>query len=280
MSETWQTNRYLIARRVVQVTIIALLAAGQHWGWTLLTGNLSFSRFAGTVPLADGYAVLQMFCAGAAVATEVLIGAAIAVVFYGVLAGRAFCAWVCPVNLVTDTANWLRRRIGLPDEEPGQSGHPEQPGRSLGRNLRFWLLGLSLVLSLLLGIPAFEEISPVGMAHRGLVFGMGLGWVVMLALFVFDLTVRRNGFCGHVCPLGAFYLLLSRFAALRIAHDHARCTLCMECHEVCPEPQILQWIGQRSGFIPAGACTNCGRCVDVCRDDALAFGLRQTIRKM
>ena len=49
---------------------------------------------------------------------------------------------------------------------------------------------------------------------------------------------------------------------------------------MCPEPQILEWIGERSDFIPAGACTNCGRCVDVCRDGALAFGLRKTIRKM
>jgi ferredoxin-type protein NapG len=37
-------------------------------------------------------------------------GCAIVVVFYALVGGRVFCSWVCPVNVVTDAAAWLRRR--------------------------------------------------------------------------------------------------------------------------------------------------------------------------
>lgn len=58
--------------------------------------------------MADPYATLQMFAAGVIVGTDVLIGAAIVIIFYGLIGGRAFCSWVCPINMVTDLANWIR----------------------------------------------------------------------------------------------------------------------------------------------------------------------------
>ena len=31
-------------------------------------------------------------------------------------------------------------------------------------------------------------------------FGMGYGWLMLLALFLFDLFIVRRGWCGHICP--------------------------------------------------------------------------------
>lgn len=260
-----RSHRYLIARRLVQTAVMVLLIGGNLWGWTVLRGNLSSSIFLDTVPLADPFAVLQLFAAGGLLAMNVMLGAAITLVFYALLGGRVFCAWVCPMNPVTDLANRLGLRFGT-----GQGTH-----RVVGRSARYFILATALILSALMGVAAFEAISPIGLLQRGLVFGMGAGWLGVLAVFVFDLVIQRNGFCGHLCPLGAFYSLLGRAALVRVAHDHVKCTSCLDCLRVCPENEILALVGQASGSVLDGVCTNCGRCIEVCPDDALSFSNRQ-----
>jgi ferredoxin-type protein NapH len=203
------TKRYLLLRRTVQASVLLLFIAGNAFGWRVLQGNLSSSRFLGSVPLSDPYALLQVLFTG-----------------------------------------------------------------SLTRNARYWVLGLGLVLSPVLGVAAFERLSPVSMLHRGLIYGMGAGWAVVAAVFLFDLFAVRQGFCGHLCPLGAFYALAGRAGVLRVAHREERCSRCERCRDICPEPQVLPLIGRESGFVSSGECTNCGRCIDVCPDDALAFGVR------
>ena len=103
-------------------------------------------------------------------------------------------------------------------------------------------LGLSLIISFALGITAFEFISPISMVHRGLVFGLGFGLSAMIVIFLFDLLVLKNGWCGHICPLGGFYSLIGKFSLIRVNHDSESCTNCMKCKEVCPEMQVLWMI--------------------------------------
>jgi len=105
----WSNYKYLILRRIVQISLLFLYFAGNAYGWKILQGTLSSSSLFGTIPLSDPYAILQMFSAGAVVGTNALIGAIIIILFYGIIGGRAFCSWVCPVNLITDLANYLRR---------------------------------------------------------------------------------------------------------------------------------------------------------------------------
>ena len=105
--------KYLLLRRIVQFAILFFYFAGNAYGWKVLQGTLSSSSLFDTIPLSDPFAILQMLVAGASVATTALVGALIIVLFYGVIGGRAFCSWVCPINLVTDLANWLRRKLYL-----------------------------------------------------------------------------------------------------------------------------------------------------------------------
>ncbi len=267
--KSWiKTHRFLIARRLVQLSLLVLFTLGNVYGFRVLTGNLSASLIMGVIPLADPFALLQIFAAGATVSINVLVGGVLVWLFYTIFGGRAFCSWVCPVNIVTDAANWTRRKLFL-----------EQTERKiwLGRSVRYWLLGLSLVLSFLTGVAAFEIVSPIGMLHRGIIFGMGMGVAAILALFLFDLFAVKNGWCGHVCPLGGFYSVVGRLSLIRVKHDHTKCTSCMACKTVCPEKQVLGIVSKQSGAILFGECTNCGRCIDVCEGNALSFGVRNYI---
>lgn len=266
-------RRYEIARRALQLAVLIAFIGTAHLGWTafgrpLLAGNLSAASVAGALPLADPFAVLQMLAARHALATEVLVGAALVLVVYVLAGGRAFCAWVCPMSLVTDTAHALRTRLGFGAD----------PIR-IPAGTRYGVLALALVLSLATGVAAFEWVSPISMLHRELVFGAGLGLTAALGIFVLDAFVLKHGWCGHLCPLGAFYALVGRAGQIKVAFDAATCTRCGDCVKVCPEPRVLNFNdAARNAMVASGECTNCARCIAVCPESSLAFDLRLRIR--
>jgi len=261
--------RFLFLRRFTQISIILLYLAGNVWGWSFLQGNLSSSLLMGTIPLSDPYAVLQMLFAGAIVSGNLIVGAVIIAIFYALLGGRIFCSWVCPINPITDLASFVRQKLGF------NKVQKKQPAT---RSIKYWVLGLSLIISFALGITAFEFISPISMVHRGLVFGLGFGLSAMIVIFLFDLLVLKNGWCGHICPLGGFYSLIGKFSLIRVNHDSESCTNCMKCKEVCPEMQVLWMINKKSVQILNTDCTNCGRCIEVCDDNSLNFSIKKLVK--
>lgn len=270
MSKIWNNYRYLILRRFTQVGLLVLFFGANAWGWKILEGNLTTSKIFDMIPMSDPYAVLQMFAAGAIISADILLGVLMVVLFYFFVGGRAFCSWVCPINMVTDLASYLRRVFQI-----DRAQITKQP---ISRKARYWILALGLVVSAAMGVAAFELISPISMLHRGIVFGMGFGWAAVVVIFIFDLLVLKNGWCGHLCPLGGFYSLLGKFSFIRVHHIEENCTLCMKCKVVCPEKQVLHMIGKESLPVLSGECTNCARCIEVCDDDALRFSIRDLVQ--
>ena len=80
-------------------------------GWWIVKGNLNYSLTLGTLPLADPLVMLQSLVTGHVPERNAIIGVCIVLAFYLLVGGRVYCAWVCPVNVVTDSAAWLRRRL-------------------------------------------------------------------------------------------------------------------------------------------------------------------------
>jgi ferredoxin-type protein NapH len=264
----WGAHRYLVLRRLSQLTVLLLFLIGPWFGWWLIKGNLNYSLTLGVLPLADPLVLLQSLLARHVPERNAIIGALIIVVFYLLVGGRAYCAWVCPVNIVTDAANALRRRWDI------------RGGADMPRESRYWVLGLILVLAATTGGIVWELVNPVSMLPRGLLFGMGAGWLLIGGIFLFDLFVMQRGWCSHLCPVGAFYSLLGRFSLLRVtATKREACNDCLDCFTVCPEQQVIKLPlkGAKKGASPiilSGNCTNCGRCIDVCSKDVFSFASR------
>lgn len=270
-------HRWLLTRRAVQVGLLLLFLTGPLIGVRITEGTLASSLTLDVLPLTDPLILLQAFVAGQAVTATALIGAVIVFAAYAILGGRLFCSWVCPVNVVTDAAHWLHQRLKI---EKGWQPH---------RATRYWILGTILVVSGITGTIAWEEANPVTVLHRGIVFGTlfaGFGWTLLLAIFLFDAVVSRRGWCGHICPVGAFYGLMGTKSVLKVsAHRRDACDSCMDCFAVCPEPHVISpALKPRADdqaatpIITSSDCTTCGRCIDVCAEDVFRFTRRGDTR--
>lgn len=264
-------HKWLLARRLVQAGFLAVFLSGPLAQVWITKGTLASSLTLDVLPLTDPLMVLQGLLARHWFETSALIGAAIVLAAYAVVGGRAYCAWVCPINVVADFAAWVRARLGL------------KQSIGLDRRLRYWLLAGVLAASAASGVIVWELLNPVTILHRALVYGTVLGGAalpVVLAVVLFDLGVAAHGWCGHLCPVGAFYGLIGRKSLIRVsAAGRGNCNNCMDCFAVCPERQVIAPAlrGADKGWGPvilSGDCTNCGRCVDVCARQVFRFGTR------
>lgn len=257
-------HKWLLLRRFSQLAIIGLFLLGPVFGIWVIKGNMSSSLTLDTVPLTDPFVFLQILFTGYLPEITVITGALIVALFYFFVGGRVYCSWVCPINIVTDAADWLRRALKV------------KTSLSFSRMGRYGLLLVSLVLASVSGMLVWELVNPVTMIQREIVFGMGLSWLFIVAIFILDAFVSRRAWCGHLCPMGAFYSLLGQASVIKVnAINRDSCNDCMDCFAVCPEPQVikpaLKGSVTSSPVINSGNCTNCARCIDVCAENVFTI---------
>jgi len=261
----FKANQWLLARRATQLGFFMLFASGPLFGIWIAKGTLASSMTLDVLPLTDPLVLLQGLVAGHRPESLALIGAGIVLGAYLLIGGRVYCSWVCPVNPVTDLAAWVRRKLNI------------QKGWNLKPKTRLWMLGAILVAAFISGTIAFELINPITTLYRGLLFGVSWGMATLFLIFLFDVFVTRDGWCGHVCPVGAFYGLVNTTGLLRVsARGRQRCDDCMDCYAVCPEmhviaPALNAADTRDTPIITDIDCTACGRCIDVCPERVFNF---------
>lgn len=257
-----RVKRWTAARRTAQVLVLLLLAS-PALGWTFFQGNLASASLAG-LKLSDPLAALQLLLLTGAVAAPLLGGAALTAAFYLLFGGRSFCGWVCPVHLLTDLAElW--------------------PGRASRRWRLSWkwaALGVMLVLTVLLGVPAFETLSPIGIVGRALSFGPGPELALLLLIVLLELTLVRRLWCRSLCPLGGLYALLGHASPLGVVYRRDACIHCGGCRRACFVPEVLDPpLAGADSTVRSGECTRCGACIDRCPPAALSMNYRNPFRQ-
>lgn len=86
--------------------------------------------------------------------------------------------------------------------------------------------------------------------------------VLAVVIIIASIFISRF-FCRGLCPLGAMYGLVARFAILKIALNKDKCIDCGKCDAVCPvELDVRREVG-------SSECLSCGDCVNVCPAAAL-----------
>ena len=232
----------------------------------VLEGSLSGSRFLG-FHLIDIFSGAQIMVATQHVAVNLVVGMVTVFVIYLLLGGRTFCSWVCPYNLLAEWAEPLhqllvRKKIVR--------------NRNFDYNWKYYFLAVFLVLAWFTGFTIFETFSPISMISRALVYGPGLGLLIVAGLLALEIFYSKRFWCRYVCPVGTTYNLIGRVSPLKIKWNLDNCSNCKECQVVCPVPFVLADTVNRNktDFVASGECTRCGLCVDACQDGALNFSVR------
>ena len=201
-----------------------------------------------------------------------LIGLVIVAVLVA-LAGRAFCAWGCPVPL-------LRRVFGIKERKADKPTPAERDGANDSRN---WVLGATVLTTAAFGFPVFCLICPVGLSvatfialWRLLQFSEAtLSLVVFPVILVAEIVLLRK-WCHRFCPLGALLGLMARlnrtFRPTVAAESCLHCSgaSCSRCADVCPEGIDLH---HPEASVSLAECTKCGECRDACPAHAISFPL-------
>ena len=271
---------FTVVRHIVQVAILLLfLAPVLLAGWKLFGGtvggdnaiatpsdqfffgSLSSSSVFG-ITLLDPFAMLQVVLASKSFSLDLLIGVIPMLVIYGLIRGRVFCGWTCPVNLVLEILDWVRKKLHITVEET-----------VLPRRTKVYVAVGVLVLSLILSIPVFEALSPISFINKGIVFGSVVGGVTLLAIVLVELFWGHRVWCRSICPLGGFYEIVGKVGLVNVHIDHEACIGCNKCKKSCLcDPEILDAaVAGDDTIVRPGDCMLCGKCVEACPTKALSI---------
>ena len=239
-----------------------------------LEGTLNGSRFLG-FHLIDPFTTLEMFLAEHHLHINIIIGVSTITVFYLLVGGRSYCAWVCPYGILSEIGEkWHNTLVAKKIIKERKFDHRIK--------YAFWVI--FLILAFTSGYMVFETFSVVGIMSRAIAYGWSLSLIWVLIVLAFEVFFARRAWCSYICPIGTTYGMIGKVSALRIEWND-NCDHCMVCSDVCFENQVLEITkakydkqreekGITHEYITGADCTLCGRCIDVCHEDALNFDFR------
>jgi ferredoxin len=223
---------------------------------------------------------------------SMLLLPAIIILITALIAGRIFCAWVCPLGTLFDLfgrrqpcAGAIRTRalkylilcalLAAAAAGVNYSGLFD-PLALLYRCVAFLLYPVS-ILAINLGLDALRPVAEhfrwLSLAYAYILQPMFIGaWfsaLIVLCLLVLNRFAHRF-WCRSLCPLGA---LLGIFASMSLVKRRISnaCTSCGACVQPCP----LQAIPQDTPTLTRiSECSLCGTCAKVCPHNAITYGLQ------
>jgi NapH/MauN family ferredoxin-type protein len=178
--------------------------------------------------------------------------------FATLIAGSAFCGWICPFGAVQDLLTSLRKRLHIREIQV-----PQRLDRVL-RYGRYVMLGLILYQTIVSVKLWFATIDP----YRTL-FGLdwlfdfqpAVAWAAYLStaiVLVSSFFVER-AWCRYACPLGVALSLVGKFSLLRIRRTEESCKGCAICSRPCPVKLPVA-----TAKTISSDCIGCLECVDTC----------------
>jgi len=266
-------DKWTLAHRATATLFLALLILGRSDGFPFLKGSAASTRLFDLIPFADPLAALEAMLASRQFTLTLLIATGLLIGLYAII-GRAFCGWLCPLGLLLELNDELRTRVNRFLRRRKKS----LPDFQFPRNTKYVLLVTFLLLSFLIQLPIFQIVSPINSLARSFIFGPEVGLSLVGAIVASEYFSRR-AWCIALCPLGALYSIIGRFALVRIQIDQQKeksGKMCGACATHCPmQIQVLEdHIKQGRNAVDNPDCTRCGACMDGCPRDSLRLGIR------
>jgi len=265
---------YRTKRWVVVIAIHLLFFLSFNVDIQMLEGTLNGSRFLG-FHLIDIFTTIELFLATHHLPINMIIGTVTIIVVYILIGGRTYCAWVCPYGILSEIGEKINNTLV-------QKKIIKQ--HNFDHRVRYIFWAIFLILAFTSGYLVFETFNVVGILSRMIAYGWSIAFVWVVAVLLVEIFFSRRAWCRYVCPLGTTYGMIGPISAMRVEWND-NCDHCMVCHDVCFENQVLELTkakyskeneekGIKTKFVTGADCTLCGRCIDVCHEDALSFEFR------
>lgn len=175
------------------------------------------------------------------------------------IAGNAFCGWICPFGAIQDALHWLKRKLHVP------TVHVAPRVDRVLRYGRFVVLAVVIVASATTLKLWFADYDPY-VTLFGLLWyfepdlaAMWPALAILGAVLAASMLVER-AFCRYLCPLGGALSVLSHFSVLRIRRVASSCTDCNLCNKPCP---VGIDVAKANPTVSAD-CIGCLECVATC----------------
>jgi len=269
--KTWFLRHSMTLRRITQLSVLLFLMAVpflNHRGYHAIVGTLySIDVFGLTI--VDPAMLLQVFVLGELFPWVLLLSALIPLIL-AMVAGRVFCSWMCPYNLLAETLYRLKKRL--------------IPGRVVRvQNPPILRTGISLVVVFttvaVTGLPLVVFLSMPGLISAEIARlisgeGLGLALAIPAILLIVDTFLIRRAWCKSLCPVGGILALVSTRRSLRVHVEKKLCASCDVpkenlCKKVCPLD-----LDPRSEKDLYPGCYNCLDCVSTCQKHGGALTVR------
>jgi ferredoxin-type protein NapH len=179
------------------------------------------------------------------------------------LFGRIGCGWFCFMGTTIDMAGkhsffktkwkkpniWARLLILIP---------------FFASSITFYLLnsqqGIAHSFNV---IPGFLELD-FGV-HYKIVWIADISSAIILGLFL-----DKRWACKNLCMMGALCSAGATYSRLIPVVDTNKCTQCHKCEKECLTGiQIIDYVNNNQGLVTNSECILCGKCLEVCKFDAI-----------
>ncbi len=179
---------------------------------------------------------------------------------FTILLGRAICGFLCPMGLIQDIMDRIRRR----SKAEGIKMNEKMYGAltPIKWCLVIIFIGLCFAGGNFCNFCPAVATSPIlaGISTSLYVSGFIMVLVLMGGFF------KRRAFCT-VCPLGTIMGFFHRFSLFRIKKDCQSCTECGACYEACPMGIKTIYTERGKTDVTTESCIMCGECIKCCPED-------------
>jgi polyferredoxin len=179
---------------------------------------------------------------------------------FALLLGRMICGFLCPMGLIQDLMDLIRRRT----KTEGITMNDRMYGAlvPVRWTMLFLMLGLTFIGGNFCNFCPAVTLSPVLAGLQVSLFASGFVMVFVLIGSFF----KRRFFCT-ICPLGYLLGLLHRVSPFRIRKDSTACTECGACYDACPMGIKAIYTERDREDVTDITCIMCGECVRKCPED-------------
>ena len=189
----------------------------------------------------------------------------LAVIGVSIIAGRAFCGWMCPLGTLQDyfhnIANRIFKKKNRSKTIKKQMAFPIQVSGKFDKRLRYLkypILVLILLASTVASAPPLHDICPARA-----IFNFQLNTpllVFVVIMFVLSSMVVKRFTCKYLCPFGASLAIFDKVSPIKVDIDQNNCVDCGICEMNCP--MDIQNIPEN---IRSSECIRCLECLESCK---------------